>query len=240
MKGRYSKLVAVSCSVLAFAMVANPAVATQLDLTKVGAEGAICGAIFRQIDTQPTGTGVFDPFVRIQAKKTEQGYNTDGTLEFDTKGGPWTHSLLLGDLASVTENGVVYLAFTLDINEDKTKTGRYLSLDQMKIYLLPSPSMTGYPGNFGMPVYDLDSDTNNAVKLDYELNPGSGAGDMLALIPKSLFTGNNNYVYLFSRFGDTFSSDAGFEEWSALQGAPEPTTIGLLAIGGLTLLLRRR
>jgi hypothetical protein len=34
-------------------------------------------------------------FVRLQATPTEAGYNTDGTTEFGTKVGNWTHALTI-------------------------------------------------------------------------------------------------------------------------------------------------
>ena len=42
---------------------------------------------------QASGTGLFDPFVRLQGSPTEKGYNTDGAVEFDTKTGTWTHAI---------------------------------------------------------------------------------------------------------------------------------------------------
>ena len=50
-----------------------------LDLTARGSSGAINGAEFVQFDARPTGTGVIDSFVRVQAlgnTSSEQGYNT--------------------------------------------------------------------------------------------------------------------------------------------------------------------
>ena len=51
------------------------------------------GVIVKQVDAQPTGTGVIDSFVRLQAKGTggqiEQGFNTDGRpLQFDENTSP--------------------------------------------------------------------------------------------------------------------------------------------------------
>src|SRR5262245_57950460 len=52
-----------------------------LDLTARGAVGEINGALFRQYDARPTGTGVIDSFVRLQVPNArtsiQQGYNTD-------------------------------------------------------------------------------------------------------------------------------------------------------------------
>ena len=50
-------------------------------------------AIFQFTTPQPTGTGVIQPFLRIQATGVEQGYNTSGGTPFDDKAGPWTHDL---------------------------------------------------------------------------------------------------------------------------------------------------
>src|SRR5262245_16269480 len=107
------------------------------DLTFDGATATVNNAIFRQVDPQPTGTGFIDPFVRIQRSPSnpsgmEQGYNTDGIEEFDTKdagGHNWNHSLKLANLQEV--NG--YYQFTLDINE--TKPGTLLSLDELQIFV---------------------------------------------------------------------------------------------------------
>ena len=52
------------------------------------------------------GSGVFSSFVRVQADGTEAGYNTDGTLQFDTKSGSFTHSMLLSNIPVVTVGGV--------------------------------------------------------------------------------------------------------------------------------------
>jgi hypothetical protein len=63
------------------------------------------------------------------------------------------------------------------------------------------------------PVFDLDASGDNAVLLDYRLNSGSGSGDMLLYVPDALFTGGTN-VYVYSKFGVEYASNAGFQEWS--------------------------
>src|SRR5438034_8520401 len=68
--------------VVAAAAVAPALNAQVLDLTSpypgsgsiVGANGVT--AVYSTIDTHPSGTGVFDPFLTIQRKNTEEGYNT--------------------------------------------------------------------------------------------------------------------------------------------------------------------
>src|SRR5215208_2189090 len=91
-----------------------------LDLATVSPQADGTAALFYRTDLQPTGTGVLQPFVRIQAKPTEEGYNTDGAIEFDTKdhqGQNWTHSITLADVPIVTINNIQYREFVLDINE---------------------------------------------------------------------------------------------------------------------------
>src|SRR4051794_34556274 len=104
-------------ALVAFLALAAFAHATAVDLTTAGSQGTINGAIFSQQSLQSAGTGVIDPFVRLQVKGIEQGYNTDGALEFDTKAGLWTHSITLGAIPIVTINNVKYREFLLDINE---------------------------------------------------------------------------------------------------------------------------
>src|SRR5260370_40783622 len=48
-------------------------------------------AIFDFTQAQPTGTGVIQPFLRVQNDPTEQGYNTSGVTPaapFDDRAGP--------------------------------------------------------------------------------------------------------------------------------------------------------
>src|SRR5438270_14073760 len=67
-------------------------------------------AYFQFTQPQPTGTGFIDPFLRVQANGTEQGYNTSGGTPFDDKAGPWTHNIQFSDLQStaVSLNGQQY------------------------------------------------------------------------------------------------------------------------------------
>jgi len=224
-----------------------------VDLTTAGSSGTINGALFQQVSPQSTGTGVIDPFVRLQNKGVEQGYNTDARpVQFDEKtAANFTRSLLLSSVPVVTINGTAYRQFLLDINETGSKTGPRLSLDQVQIFQANSGSLNNYP-NLGKEVYNLDAGGNNSVLLNYDLNPGSGAGDMFAYIPDSLFDKSIPYVYLYSHFGSDIanaSSDAGFEEWAVLQGTapvnevPAPATLifACLASGlGMAEYTRRR
>jgi hypothetical protein len=235
-----------------------------IDLTAAGASPATNqGAIFSQTSLQPTGTGVFDPFVRIQQNGTEAGYNTDARpVEFQTKDqNQWTHSLTLNSLSTVSMNGTQYYQFTLDINEQGNKSGALISMDDFRVYLGNSGSLTGFNDGFGsnsVKVYDMDAVNDTTVDLNAKLNPpGSGVADLNVYIPVSAFAGFGSqfqYVYLYSSFGNPHASDAGFEEWASLNGkngssppppsgvpAPPGLLLGLLGIGaGLVGYARRK
>jgi hypothetical protein len=216
-----------------------------LDLTTAGSSGYINGAFYQQVSPQTTGTGVIEPFLRIQNNGTEQGYNTDGALEFDTKAGLWTHSLLLSDVPIVTlSDGIAYRQFLLDINQNQGGTHELLSLNELKLYQSNSNTLTGYYNvAFGPTIYDLDGAGDMTITLNYLLNPGSGAGDMFAYIPNSLFNGQT-YVYMYNNFGQPNESNDGFEEWAVLEGsttiipAPGASVLGL--IGMAFVAVRRR
>src|SRR5262245_6583519 len=199
---------------------------TVVDLTSPGATGTVNGAIFTQISPQSTGTGVIDPFVRINpggSDNCEQGFNTSHRkLEMDENNSPnYTHDLLLADVPVVTIGGVDYYQFLLDINQNnKEATDHFLSLNKIEIYSSGSAGASGYPGGLGVLQYSLDSGGPAWVWLDYALNHGSGSGDMFMYIPKRALSGP--YIYFYSSFGEDYNANDGFEEWCILK-APSPS-----------------
>jgi len=92
---------------------------TVVDLTGSNGSGTINGAQFVFTTPQPTGTGVIEPFLRLENSPVEQGYNTSGGTPFDDKAGPRTHDLTFGALQNtqVTLGGVNYFKLLLDVNE---------------------------------------------------------------------------------------------------------------------------
>ncbi len=222
--------------------------APTLDLSTVGSSGYVNGAYFEQIDYGSSGTGVIDPFVRLGTNEAiERGYNTDGTLEFDTKSSPHTHSLLLSNIAIVQIEGIDYREFLLDVGEPGNTAATYLSLDTIEIYMANSGSLTGYP-SLGTKVYDLQSGGDAWVLLR-DLNSGNGQADAYVYIPNSVFTGGT-HVYMYSEFGASESSlypnSGSFEEWAVRLGGPvedvpAPGAFLLTVMGGnLVVWLRRR
>jgi hypothetical protein len=223
-------LVAVLC--------AGPTFAVVLDLTTAGASGYIGAAWFKQVENQPTGTGVIDPFLRVQANGSEQGVNSPGPYLMDEKSGIWTHAIHLSDFGAVTnpDNGVASIRVLLDI--DETANAPLLSMDRLRIYTATvgtynSLSQLDASGSL---IYDLDAGSDNVVYLNYLLDNGSGSGDMLAYLPVSLFAGHDTeWFYLYSQFGATggdYVSDNGFEEWTRVDAPPVPEPAPLLLFGG--------
>jgi hypothetical protein len=124
------------------------------------------------------GTGTFNSFVRVQASPDEQGYNTDGTLEFDTKAGVWTHSILVSDIPVVSVDGALYWELFSDINDGNNAT--HISLNDLEVWFTDDPELTGYPfaAADAEKVYDFDGE----IRIN-DVNQGSGRGDVRYRIP---------------------------------------------------------
>jgi len=247
---------------LGIAMTAQTVKATTIqDLTGGGAWTDSQGATFRTTVWQPTGTGVFDPFVRLDQKGNhtyEAGYNTSLGTPLDVLGNSWHKDLLLTDLKPQTVNGVDCFLFRLDLNQSAAASE--ITLNQVEIFQSAAPAPTtgvGMDKKTGRATnpsllgerlaYDMNSDASpeariaNAVKLDFDLNKGgSGKGDMQLYVPTTLFDPSMKYIVFYSQFGlgpielGTETND-GFEEWASYNFAPvpEPTTV----IAGALLLI---
>jgi hypothetical protein len=204
----------------------------------------INGAWFYNSDTASTGSGVIQPFLRIQKNGIEQGYNTDYRAsnihdeQFPEMIDPWTQSLLLSSVPKVDIEGTLYREFLLDLHQNNSAEGRYLSLDKLEIYQADAGNLTNYPTGWGTPIYEMGLDgtgASNWILLDSSLNSGSGSGDMFAYIPNTLFDIGHNYVYLYSMFGVNNSANATFEEW-AVRKAQTPPEIEPVPVPGAILL----
>lgn len=247
---------------LAFAIGAASAGATTVDLAS-NVDGESNGTIYVRT-TENSGTGVFEPFLRVQEKGTEQGYNGDfsgGGLPWDTKGGTWTHPLQFSDLIYREIDGIGYYEFYLDFYENQSGADRYLSLDSVKIWATDDPltSDDEYFENLGLlgdPLYDMDvgDDGDTDVTMDADLSPGNGYADMLMYVLASNFAGveDDDYITFYTSFGTPFASESSFEEWGVRvcetengcnpppPQVPVPGTLGLLGVGLLGLGVARR
>jgi hypothetical protein len=241
------------------------AVPTLYFLTTSSSSATINDAVFMPFNpATATGTGNFDSFLRIQGNGTERGYNTDGTVQYQTKSGIWTHSLTLTSTLPprVEMGGNWYREILLDLDEDGGP-GRYLSFDQLVVSLEASPNLTGYPDtayqNFGGPViYSMDDlGQDSAVIMDSLLfGGGSGKGDVRIRIPDFSPNPSFPYLYVYAVFGQQTSvqlptgetveavANSGFEEMGVWVGGtpeiPAPGALLLAVLGaGLAARLRR-
>lgn len=242
---------------------------SQIDLTDPDDTTTINAAIFTAIDTNGTvGTGVFPALVKVQGNDCIHGYNTQGTEEFDTQNNS-SEIIRLDTMMVVTEDGIDYVEFHLDINQNKNNDAPSgPSLDNVQIFVAGTNDLTGWTdcllGGIAC-VYNMDEGMNRAILLDYVLNNGGGNGyDMKLLVPVSVFGAAladpaNNYVYLYSSFGavgGNFAENDGFEEWQYRvcppdtvcvreppppdTNVPEPASIALVGLGLLALAAGRR
>jgi PEP-CTERM motif len=239
------------------------------DLTTAGASTNIGGAIYESADSSGSvGTGDFPAFVKINGNADcVSGYNTDGTLEFDTNNAPIImFTLDTMNVVSGPDGTGSYVEFILDINQ--TKENPLLSLDNVQIYVSASSTLTGLDASactlagVGC-VYNMDGGSNEAILLNYTLNNGSGNGfDMSLFVPTSVFSTvsdpSKTFVYLYSEFGGVgglYKENDGAEEWAynrcpagqtcltiPPQQVPEPATVGLIALAMLACVavVRRR
>lgn len=224
-------------AILAAACGASTAQADIVDLTQSETFGVINGARFETADFRSAGTGVIDPFVRIQANGDEEGYNTSGRpVPFDeTTAANFTRDLTLGEIRVIDVEGQNHYEFLLDINQ--LNNSSLLSLDQVKIYTSDVGGQnTTDLSLLGTLRYDMDVGEDSWVRMDYALASGSGQGDMRLLVPAPFFSGatTSTFVYLYSQFGTNITSNDGFEEWAVIIPTPGSAALGFTALGLLT------
>ncbi len=142
------------------------------------------------------------------------GYNRElpasATTNFDSKvPGGFDPILTVGQL--VANNG--YYQFSLDINEPGAGDQRFMSIDDVQIYvgaaaeLSPLPTtLSGLTGinNLGTKVWDLQANNTTGSRMQIlSEGVGSGVDNATFLIPISLFTGfaTGSKVYIYSKIG---------------------------------------
>jgi hypothetical protein len=239
-----------------------PAGAVEYSLLTANSSQLINGAYFTNADPQSTGTGVISSFVRLQNSPTQEGYNASARPVMpDVNTSPtFTRDIQLSEVPVVVNPAGApagsYYEFLLDINQIANPTTSYISLNKLQIYtaanaLTTANTLTALTSNATLR-YDMDAGTDNRVQLNYDLNPGSGAGDLFVYVPVGAFggAGPTSYVYLYSHFGTeaggtSYPANDGFEEWAVRVGTPTTVPDGgataiLLGCAMLALPLVRR
>lgn len=252
------------CGIAVAGLLIPTAQAVSLDLTGATTSGTINSAFFIRTDAASTGTGVIDSFVRLSQSgngTTAEGYNADARPVMpDVNTSPtFTRDLLLSEVPVVVNpSGQIgsFYEFLLDINQNSSDP--FLSLDAIDIYtrataLATANTLASLTGTSTLR-YSLDGAPagDSELLLNYNINSGSGSGDLFAYIPTSAFGANTEYVYLYSKFGfkgGIYVENDGFEEWAVRKaGTPPPpsvpeggATLVMLscALGALGLLRRR-
>ena len=239
--------IAARCLIaLATGFLGTAASAATISILDIGDSGTAPDGTLFVADPNPTspstGTGVFEPFVRLgggnslsQGDGLQVAFNTDAkdpAINFDTKGGLWTRSVLFSELTPV--NG--YYVLSLDANQagKATSAENRISITNMEIFIAPglsnpeSAGGTGYSGHLfdgssagdtllgHAPVWSLDSAANGDVDIllqasicDSRGQCGSGHGDLDVLIPAALLAGspNANFV-LYTEYGGCVAGGA--------------------------------
>ena len=211
------------------------------------------GALWTTTDSQATGSGVIDSFVRISGTTDEiSGMNTSARpLPQDENSSPtFTHDLPEGIVPIVNIAGTNYYEFLLDINQ--TGADPFLTLKALELCHSVAGNQTisdTATDCAGTDFYSLDDPVDDEIQLDFSDNAGSGSGDLFVYIPVPVGgIPDANFIYLWSQFGPIpNNNNDGFEEWAvrtATPISPTPDSGSTLSLLGLAMLgagyLRRR
>lgn len=219
-----------------------------LDLTG-GGFGFINGARFDTNVVSGTGTGNFGSFVRIDGGSQAHAYNTTQHPVFDnTNDSTHNKSIQKSDVPVEVVDGVTYRRLAFDMAEPGSASGRYLSLDEVQLFIGTNANVgvTTFTAGIldhpdGPPVYRLDTPTvDNWIALDSTLNGGGGSGDLFFYVPDTVFASypDTAIVTLYSSVGEQGSVSGGgvpdgnygaggsFEEWGVpAVVVPEPDAV---------------
>jgi hypothetical protein len=204
------------------------------------------GTVYSLTATQPTGSGAFFPFARIQREGHAQGYNSSinngpsATMDLINLPGNSSATLLMSNV--VTSQNYVFLA--LDYNEQGKAGKSLLTLEDLVLVVSTDPDKAGPAGPKNkvpwsvqsIPlsaddqiVYQLSTSTYGGglfnIQLNADNNPapgnsGSGAADLQVAVNlngvQNLASILDANHYLYV-YSRFSGAGAGFEEWAAFR-----------------------
>ena len=235
--------------------------------------GFIHNGFFRRTvenDDSGSGSGRFRDLYRVDDLSTptdpEDGYNRVAFPDVSIPNGFFPELRVAGLLLQVSAAGDSF-AFMIDTNESVGGNGRFISLDDLRVYVgsntdpNPLPNSVSLLNQLGTPVYLMNAPGEQShVLIDSSLFSGSGEMDALFFLPASLFRGfaPDSFVYIYTSWGqysfmdDTrtlgFGSSAGPEHFAGAISAfpsyvpvPEPAgTAFIIAAATMGAFRRRR
>jgi hypothetical protein len=210
---------------------AGPASAlTTTILANASATDPTSGIVVQSNTFQTAGTGVIDPFLRLQKNDSETGFNTSLNPPPGDAKASFTFDLQLSSLQIVTVGAnslpiVPSYQISLDINQVQSASNPLILLTTFDIYTGNTASRATIGDSF------ITGLTNDYLLTD--LNSGSGAGDVQFYIPVTAFAGHtgDKFFTLNATFSNT---NDGIEEFAAVIGPNAPHAA---PDGGMTLVL---
>jgi hypothetical protein len=148
----------------------------------------------------------------------EKGYNTTGTVEFETKAAGTT-AMPLTDLAKVDIGGTNYYEFGLSNNQ--TGGSSTVSIEEIQLFQAGSSGLDSYVEGTRVltgatEIFDWMAPADGYIELE-DINSGASSLDLLMYIPESAFT-TDTFVYLFASMGINEVANDGEERWVNAKG----------------------
>lgn len=185
-------------------------------------------ALWTALAQGPTGTGNFQPFLRVQQSgnaSTYLGYNSNNITDDAKNPVNFTHDVPFSTLATTTVNNVNYFSFGLDTQQTNSGPNAGLLITRFDIGIgAPGQSVVGATTapTFSHLAWSLGGAGTflNTLQMT-DVNSGNGQADVRILIPTSAFgayTPNSNLIL----YVGASNANSSFEEFGIL-GTPSTT-----------------